>query len=61
MIDSIGAACPRRKGMKGRSCVKVFATGGDALNDADGFGRAFRSTAVECADARQQREFAVLR
>ena len=40
---------------------KVFATGGDALNDADGFGRAFQSTAVECADARQRREFAVLR
>jgi len=40
---------------------KVFATGGDALNDADGFGRAFRSTAVECADAGQRREFAVLR
>ena len=40
---------------------KVFATGGDALNDADGFGRAFQSTAVECADAGQRREFAVLR
>jgi len=40
---------------------KVFATGGDALNDVDGFGRAFQSTAVECADARHRREFAVLR
>ena len=40
---------------------KVFATGGDALNDVDGFGRAFRSTAVECADAGQRREFSVLR
>jgi len=40
---------------------KVFATRGDALNDADGFGRAFRSAAVECADAGQRREFAVLR
>jgi len=40
---------------------KVFASAGDALNDVDGFGRAFQSTAVECADARQRREFAVLR
>ena len=40
---------------------KVFATRSDALNDADGFGRAFRSAAIECADSGQRREIAVLR
>ncbi|HUR33114.1 MAG TPA: hypothetical protein VM032_04915 [Vicinamibacterales bacterium] len=47
----------------GRSNIPyaVFASATGTLDDREGFGRAFRSTAVNCADWQQQREVAVLR
>lgn len=39
----------------------MFAAGAEPLGDEEGFGRAFRSTRVACADGEQRREVAVLR
>jgi hypothetical protein len=39
----------------------IFRSGARPLSDRGGFGRAFRSTLVACADHEQRREVAVLR
>jgi hypothetical protein len=62
-VDGGYASPPTSIGPRGSVVVPyaMFASGPNALGDQEGFGRAFHSTLVACADRRQHREVALLR
>jgi hypothetical protein len=54
-------AVPLGPGRRATIPYVLFSNDDEMLSDVDGVGRAFRSTAVECGDARDQRSFAMMR